>query len=222
MTTWAEIVSEIRVDLRDPSGTKYPDASILVWLKDAIRDYSRHFPYESTVKLTKDDEGDFYALPSGTTQVNYVMCPSGTYLEEKEPRPGVAYITQSTPTLYYQRGGAIYLNGSTEEDVYVVANCIHNVPTSEDWDSEEEEEQSEVTIPDMDIELIRLYVKAKANESTRTRQANLDRFKSGSGSRDDNPLEPEVEGLMDEYRKKILERYPVGVIFLYKPGNRRK
>ena len=78
-----------------------------------------------------------------------------------------------------------------------------------------------LTIPEDDEELIRLYVKAKATEQIRTQQASLDRFKPGSGSRDDNPMTPETGNLMQEYRNKIAERIKGGTIMLYRPGRPR-
>ena len=71
-------------------------------------------------------------------------------------------------------------------------------------------------IPDPDLELIRLYVKAKVYEQMRSRTAALDRFKLGSGSRDDNPIAPEVADLMKVYHSKIAERIPGGNIELYR------
>jgi hypothetical protein len=77
-----------------------------------------------------------------------------------------------------------------------------------------------LTIPIADEELIRLYVKAKASEQLRTQQANLDRFKLGNGDRQDNPLLPEVNTLMVEYRTKLAERYPGKTIKFWKPKRR--
>ena len=70
-------------------------------------------------------------------------------------------------------------------------------------------------VPDADLELIRLYVKAKVYEQMRSKQAALDRFKLGSGSREDNPIAPEVEDLMKIYHEKIMERIPGGDIELF-------
>ena len=45
-------------------------------------------------------------------------------------------------------------------------------------------------------------------------QSAQDRYKLGSGSRDDNPLLPEVENLMESYEKKMAERHQGGAIML--------
>ena len=69
-------------------------------------------------------------------------------------------------------------------------------------------------MPIADIELIRLYVVAKAYAQMRAKQSSLDRFKVGTGKRDDNPVAPEVTSLMDDYREKIAERIAGGYIAL--------
>jgi len=76
------------------------------------------------------------------------------------------------------------------------------------------------TLPANDEELIRLYVRAKCYEQTRSRQSNLDRFEERR-SRQDNPLTPEVENLMDEYHRKLQERVGGRSITLNRPGRTR-
>ena len=103
----------------------------------------------------------------------------------------------------------------TTQDVYLTYEARHTLPADED------DTTFLLSVPESDEELIRLYVKAKISEQTRTKQATLDRFKQGSGRRDDNPLEPEVGDLMGEYRMKIAERTSGGIILLFRPGRRR-
>lgn len=212
MASWAQILADIRTDLKDPSGAKYSDESLALWLKDAVRDYSRHFPLEGRAVLQVS--GDGYALPATFVADISVESPEGNFLERREPKPGVKYVDVPHPTVYALRGGKLRLNAPTAEAVVLTFEGIHATPTYPGL-------TGEASVPDYDLELLRLYVKAKANEQVRTRQAQLDRFKTGSGSRDDNPLEPEVAGLMDEYRQKIAERYPSGTVNLYRPGARR-
>jgi hypothetical protein len=52
----------------------------------------------------------------------------------------------------------------------------------------------------------------------RGRTAALDRFKQ-TGKRDDNPIIPEVDDLMDEYKEKIAERLGGKTVFLHRTGN---
>lgn len=215
MSTWGSLLSDIRADLKDTSATKrWPDSSLYVWAKDAIRDYSVHFPLRKSTTLTESDGK--YALPDDFANDLYVTCPDDEYLEKRQTRPGVKYLTVHRPTLYSIREGFLYLNGSPSvgDEVTLFYEAKHDVPASET------DTTFVLTIPEADEELIRLYVKAKATEQVRTQQSNLDRFSPGSGRRDDNPLEPETVNLMGEYYRKIAQRFPGGVIYLYRPDGR--
>ena len=107
----------------------------------------------------------------------------------------------------------MYLNGDPLDgyDVLLSYDAFHDTPATKDA-------VFTLTVPTADEELLRLYVRAKAYGQTRSVQSSLDRFKLGAGRRDDNPLEPEFGNLMDEYQAKIAERYPGGVVKLYRPG----
>ena len=77
MTTWANLLADIRVDLKDTGTTnRWTDAALLLWAKDAIRDYSQYFPrYMSRVALTLSTNK--YALPSDFLGAINVECPLG-------------------------------------------------------------------------------------------------------------------------------------------------
>lgn len=214
MSTWGELLADIRADLKDTSSTpRWPDSSLYVWAKDAIRDYSLHFPQELDVILS--ESGGVYPLPSNFLEDIFVTNPEDRFLETRLTRPGVKYNTLVTrPTTYWIRGNDLYLNGVTSEEVTLFYTAWHDVPTSED------DTTMELTIPVQDEELIRLFVKAKATEQIRTKQSNLDRFRPGSGARTDNPLEPETANLMFEYLRRVSQRYRGGVIKLYRTGSR--
>lgn len=216
MTTWAELFADIRVDLKDTTNTpRFSDDAILLWTKDAVRDYSMHFPqivHREELTLT----GDSYPLPTSFIRELYIECPRDNFIETRMDRPGIGYYIVSVPTRYMVEGGLLYLNATPQDgqEVLLSYEARHDLPASY-------QDDTDITVPDDDLELIRLYVKAKAAEQLRTQQAALDRFKLGSGSRDDNPLAPENQDLMMEYRKKIAERDAGGVILLYRPGRMR-
>jgi hypothetical protein len=214
MTTWADLLSDIRTDLGDVDGTDYSDAQLYLWAKDAVNDYSLVFPRIMDRVRLSESEGH-YPLPADFIAVIDVETPQDTYLEQRLDRPGVRFRnTGSQPTLYYISGGNLYLNGTPQGDVLLTYQAQHTLPTAED------DMSADISVQSRDEELIRLYVKAKANEQARTDQANLDRYKPG-GRRDDNPLMPETESLMDEYQRKLAERIPGGTIYLWRPGRRR-
>jgi hypothetical protein len=216
MSTWATLLADIRTDLKDAglSTPKWDNNSLYLYAKDAIRDYSVHFP-KRVDRLELVLTNGAYPLPSDFIQDVYVECPAGVFLERRQDRPGVRFSNAARPTVYYIDSGQLKLNSTTTEEVLLTYDALHPVPTSAD------DSAFALTIPLVDEELIRLYVKAKATEQIRTQQANLDRFKLGTGKRDDNPLEPEMEDLMGLYRYKIAERTSGGVILLFRPGRRR-
>jgi hypothetical protein len=208
METWRSLLTDIRADLQDTSETpRWASALLLTYTKDAVRDYSIWFPLRVD-KLELVPIMGQYPLPANYVEDIQVECPLDTLLERRRDRPGNRYVPNS---MYYTvQGGNLYIAGSPLH-VYLTYFAAHPVPAGvEDIDFQ-------FTIPDTDIELIRLYVKAKIQALVRGRQANLDRFKA-TGTRDDNPLVPETENLMDEYYRKIAERVPGGVVALYRMG----
>lgn len=209
METWRTLLADIRADLQDLSETnpRYGDKLLWTYAKDAIRDYSLWFPLRVD-RLELVPVMGKYPLPQNYVEDIQVECPVNTLLERRRDRPGARYA--ASPHYYIIQGGNLYLAGSPS-GVFLTYLAAHPVPTSEtDLDFV-------LTIPDTDVELLRLYVKAKIQALTRGRQANLDRFKS-NGQRDDNPLIPETQNLMEEYEKKISERIPGGSVTLYRVG----
>lgn len=215
MTTWADLLNDLRFDLRDTATSKrWGDELLYLYTKDAIRDYSTFFPRRiNRVEMTVAD--GYATLPSDTVEVVYVECPRDTFLKPRGSRPGVKFASRpGRPTLYDIEGGSLYLNGSpqTGDETLLTYDALHNVPASLNDDD------FVLTIPDGDLELIRLYAKGKAYEWMRGRTAALDRFKP-AGKRDDNPIVPEVDDLMDEYKRKIAERVGGKTVFLHRSGN---
>jgi hypothetical protein len=208
MTTWADFLSDIRADLQDTSTTnkRWTDAMLYVYTKDAIRDYSTWFP-KRVDKYAMTLTDGVYALPLNFLQEIRVEAPQDTFLVHRREIPGTKL---RTGKYYFIEGGNLYLGDPALDEPYLTYYASREVPASET------DETFVFEIPDADMELVRLYVKAKVYEQMRSRQASLDRFKLGNGSRDDNPLTPEVDDLMKVYHEKIAERIPGGNIELYR------
>ena len=212
MTTWATFLSDVRLDLKDTGATqRFTDGALYLWVKDAIRDYSMHYPRRmDRIELSAADGAS--PLPADFIQDVEVEYPLNTFLERRQQRPGQSYTQGTTPTYYYTSRGNLYLDSLPPAGpIYLTYDAVHPSPESAD------DLTFVLTVPVIDEELIRLYVKAKASEQLRTQQASLDRFKLGSGDRQDNPLLPEVNTLMIEYRTKLAERYPGRSIRFWKP-----
>jgi hypothetical protein len=216
MTTWAELLADIRTDLQDAGQTpRWSDDLLFMYAKDAIRDYSEWFPRRvDRTALTLS--GSSYPLPADFVSDIFVESPVNTFLEKRQERPGTKYSTLNTrPYYYFIDGGNLYLNGSPRDDVLLTYYATHPVPSAKD------DSAFLITVPDSDIELLRLYVKAQVHSQMRGKTSRLDRFEPGSGRRDDNPLLPEYNSLMQEYLSKISERVTGGSIRLYRPGRVR-
>ncbi|HEY45701.1 MAG TPA: hypothetical protein G4O14_02820 [Anaerolineae bacterium] len=222
MTTWADLLASLREDLQDTSVTpKYSDATLYLYLCDAISDYSMWFPLRvDQVGLTGSGVGP-YALPANYVADLWVESPVNRFLERRLPRPGTRFPTQTgKPFYYYMQGGSLYLNSSPDDvdGVHLTYEALHTRPANA------ADTTFVFSVPLADEELIRIFVKAKIMERVRTRQAALDRFKdraSSGGDRQDNPLLPEVDDLYKDYYRKISQRLGGGTIRLYRPGRIR-
>lgn len=222
MTTSQELIAAVRVDLQDTStGTpRWSDEMLWQWACDAAADYSQEFPRRVDGSILTETDGS-YGLPDDFVWDINVQCPSDTFLEKRRPVPGAVFKPTTSPKFYYIDGGRLYLSASTTDDVILSYYAIHSIPEPleepEDGWPEDEPPDFTVTVPDRDLELIRLYTCAKAHEQMRGKQARLDRFELGSGKRDDNPMMPETNKQMEEYRKKLAARKKGGVVSLYRP-----
>jgi len=208
MSTWAALLADIRTDLKDSGATpRWADAALYLWAKDAIRDYSLYFPLvKYDLELTKVSGA--YPLPADCLEVVDVQCPLGRYLDKRLGRP-FGGSTRSLPTHYTLSQGQLYIAAATDA-VFLTYKAVHGAPSSA------ADAAFNLSIPVLDEELIRLYVKAKANEQLRSQQSGLDRFKLGSGDRQDNPLQPEVESILREYRDKISARTQTTAVILHR------
>jgi hypothetical protein len=212
MTTWSSFLVDLRIDLKDTGATpRWSNDTLYLYTKDAIRAYSLDFPV-TVRRETLTASGGSFTLPSGFSSVITVESEADVLLEMHVPRPG----TQSSPwraTSYTIMGGVLYLDFAPDDGDTILLSykALHDMP--EDVDDDD----FVFTIPGEDEELIRLYIKAKVAEQVRQQQSNLDRFRPGSGNRDDNPLLPEVDELFERYDRLIQDRKG-GFIVLYRPG----
>lgn len=213
MTTWGDLLAAIRIDLKDTSDKpRWSDDTLFLFAKDAVRVYSQDCPrYMFRTRLIA--ENGTYPLPANFLSVSTVEVAEGEYLELFEPRPGRRLRTPSVPTKYFLAGGRLHLDLPPADGNAVLLSykAGHDLPASKD------DRSCVMSIPDEDEELIRLYIRARAVDQIRTSQASLDRFKAGSGDRDDNPLMPESRELMMEFRRRMAEKLG-GIITLTNGG----
>ena len=105
MTTWAQLLSEIRSDLKDTAATpKWTDAALYLYAKDAIRDYSQNFPLRVTRAELIASDGSFPLPPDFIDAVD-VESPLDRFLERRMTRPGNRYANQGFPLSITSTGG---------------------------------------------------------------------------------------------------------------------
>lgn len=204
MTTWGSLRAFVRAELKDENDTKYKwsDTLLYLYLKDALADFSQYFPLPRyQVELVYDDVTPpiGYVLPSDFLKDVLVESPLGTHLIRYTKAPGKKLLEKNVPTHYRIEGKRLKLNATTDETVLLTYHALHPCPSAED------DNDFELTIDLQDEELIRLYMKAEAHGFVRGKAARLDRFKP-VGTRDDNPLIPEVEFTHQDYMAKVFER----------------
>jgi hypothetical protein len=77
MTNLTDLADRCQVALNDALGATWPDASVLAMLRDAIRDYSIHFPRSVKTTITTVASQHSYDLTRLARQVTQVEYPTG-------------------------------------------------------------------------------------------------------------------------------------------------
>jgi hypothetical protein len=214
---WGDLVSSIRIDLGDNTGTKYSDELLYNYLRSAIWDVSMYYPrrFDHVTLVVSTDSPKKFALPSDFISEIVVECPADNSLSLRRDRPGYKHISGVRPLLYELDGSNLYLDADPGGDAVLLSYYgVHGLPVKtvgEDGtvtytDGKDPVGEFILTIPDRDLELVTLYMKALVNQRERTKQSLLDRFKPGTGNRQDNPIIMEVEDFFREYRLKLAER----------------
>ena len=202
MATWKALLADLRTDLKDTGATpRWSDATLYLFAKDAVRAYSVDLP-NIVFRETLTAADGVFTLPTECIGIISVESSEGVYLDRFEPKPGKKVRLSSAIVSYYTSGGKLYLNKTPTngDTVMMTYKAVYDLPISE------EDDDTIINIPIEDEEIVRLFVKAKISEQMRLGQSSLDRFKPGSGARDDNPLLPEHNELMREYHERIAQR----------------
>jgi len=213
MATWGALLADLRTDLKDTGTTpRWSDATLYLFAKDAVRAYSVDLP-NIVFRETLTAADGVFTLPTECIGIISVESSEGVYLERFEPKVGKRVRLSSAIVSYYTSGGKLYLNTTPTngDTVMMTYKAVYDLPISE------EDDDTIINIPIEDEEIVRLFVKAKISEQMRLGQSSLDRFKPGSGARDDNPLLPEHNELMREYHERIAQRLG-GMIPLHRHG----
>jgi hypothetical protein len=98
-TTLQNLINDIETDLNDNSNATWEAADIEQWARDAIADYSLHFPRTVTQTIAAADDDRTYDLAAGFIEVLTVEYPTG-----QDPPEYLARRPHSNPRFWLEDG----------------------------------------------------------------------------------------------------------------------
>ena len=216
---WGQFLTELRSELKDDGTTqKFSDDLLYVFLRDGIWALSEWLPRDiGRVTLTAEEtDPKKFALPTDFIEEYLVECPLDNALTFRYVRPGVRRATSVRPLFYWTNAGFLFLDADPGENTVLISYYgVHGIPP------DASDTNFDLTVPMRDIELLKLYILGRVFQRERSRQAMLDRFKLGTGDRQDNPIEPEVVDYMEQFQEKLAERIGGKAVFLTRERRRK-
>ena len=159
--------TDMRNELGDSGGTPlWATADLNRWLNEAIRDYSRAVPAESSTTIATVTSQATYAIPSGLKDIIRVEHPVNVYRTYQPRTAGEYRLTTSYPTPVAERvaGGYAY-------EVYAGQLVLEPAPTASSetitlWYTATRAEPTADTdplpVPGEDVELLTWFVAGRA------------------------------------------------------------
>ena len=216
---WGEFLTELRGELNDSGSTqKFGDDLLYVFLRDGIVALSEWLPLDiGRLTLTAEEtDPKKFKLPTDFIEEYLVECPLDNALTFRYVRPGVRRSPSARPLFYWTNAGYLLLDADPGDNAVLLSYYgVHGIPASAD------EKDFDLTTPLRDIELLKLCILGRAYQRERSRQSMLDRFKLGSGDRQDNPVTPEVNEYLQQYEEKLAERIGGKAVFLSRDRSRK-
>lgn len=208
MTLLSALYTNLRLDLKDPSGTKWTDAELLSYFNKALDDYSLHFMQEKSTTLTVTADVGEYTLPADCREIVQVEHPANVFRAYREQKPGIArsyrslrpWVTVRTTGYSFEAYGGKLILVPVPTDTTDNIKLRYRAPWSRFVSSGDT-----VPILQEDEELLNLYAWHLALMRDVGQDALLRRW-TEQGRRDDNPVYLVESAQLKEYRKKIAER----------------
>lgn len=230
--TLGDIRDEIRVDLKDSDKSKWTDAELENYIRDAIKDYAKRFPKNQELSIACVEDQREYGLPDAVQEVYRVeyQARSGLshFLKYSPWRAGeVDYRTAvgEAPTLRDKlsvglirgrgreylghwdfRAGKLILDFEPAEgDALKVRYAgTYIVPPFA---------AVRTDVPGEDLEMLKLFAKGSAFARVEGQDANLQRWDdTTSGTRADNPLTPVSTRYFNAYLQRCRDKQERGRI----------
>jgi hypothetical protein len=214
MTTWAEIREDVRLRLKDTNDTRYKwsDVELLMYCRDALRNFSVRFPRRTEVEVEVLAGTATYALPASLVRVNLVVTPERV-LRELTLQPG-AILAQRPSASSFARGyidplkkvhgftvkeGSLRLYPEPEVDMTVVVHM-------DELYEEPDEDTDVIQIPSIAHIALKYLICAYAVERDELADGSLRRWATSDDAgvrRDDNPLRPVARDFYRRYENEI-------------------
>ena len=209
---WGAFLSELRGELNDTGTTpKFSDDLLYVFFRDGVWALSEWLPRDfGRVELTAETtDTKKFALPADFIEEYLVESPLDSALTFRFVRPGVRRTQSARPLFYWTSAGYLFIDADPGDNAVLISYYgVHGIPASAT------DVSFELTVPIRDVELLKLYILGRAYQRERSRQSMLDRFKLGTGDRQDNPVTPEVNEFMQQFQSKLNERTGGKAVFL--------
>jgi hypothetical protein len=217
--TWEAFrVDHIRPFIDDESAGDWTNAELMLFCTWALDDFTQWHPRKRTVTLASGTES--FALPDDFYRVDLVEWKRTDYywkfLEEIDRRPGFEFPStevddDSYPVGYWVEDDTLYLGRTAEVDFTLFYYAYWPTPSGDD---------DAIIVPRWARQALTFYVAAmallrKSIGFAKIRQWNT---RTDSGKPTDEPLMPEVEFLLGQYKAIINDHTPLEDIMVYYEG----
>lgn len=219
---WGQLLADLRLDMKDTGETpRLDDATAYLYLKFALADYSQWNPATKTVTLDFDNTGmatlpdDFISPIEVRDSVSQALI---------RPRRGVsnppaALVFPAQEIFWWIEGTKLRVTswGDSPDTASLLYKGRHLPPANASATT------TALTIPESDERAILLFIRGSYANTMRTKTSQLDRYKrktEAGNTRQDNPIRPEEDNLMDEYMDLMNTRYGGGSVRLAAPHRR--
>lgn len=194
----ADLLASLRLRLDDVPAVdddpRWSDDELMLYLRDAVKVYSRDFPRERRQQFVADGTSSEFDLPVDLID-DFV---TAVFQEGSRGQQRVAniFLRGRLARFWQTQAGKLMFSWTPAAGTafVVVYDALHELP-----------EMGDMTVPSEDEDLIFTYAMMLAWKRVGGNDAALSRWKE-SGKRDDSPLIPQYVFLRREYEELVRQR----------------
>jgi hypothetical protein len=229
---------QMRVNLQDLDLTHYPDSELNLYVREALREYSKHFPVEATVNIPVLHHQQNYILPADLVgqevyNVQWQRFPDNSvflgafkdnYYLKRKPYKGGESPPQTRYTFPKLAIGVIRFNGryyAGHYDLYGNQLQVDILPDGGEnmvvtYGAQRFLPQQDPDLFDLDpddLEIISLYARAKCAMRIEAQDTGLSRWRTreDGSRRNDSPVPEWSTRLFNAFHQRIREKKQQGV-----------